>query len=160
MWRWPWGLPIAGIYSKDCANNTDSCILKIVFPKGHRKREDPHVQIRPISSFHWIWRRPTVLLHSLCGTLWRRADPLFLRGRILGIHSLSSQPAPGKSGSDETTTPRTMWETELPEMAHCPPDSVQGHHRPEAVYSQRHGNLSVLLLKAIPSSSNTQSTFN
>ena len=73
MWRWPQGLPIAGIYSKDRAN-MDSCILKIVFPKGCGKIEDPCVQIRPISSFHWIWRRPGVLLHPFCG-IPQRADP-------------------------------------------------------------------------------------
>lgn len=44
--------------------------------------------------------------------------PVFLQELILGIHSFSSQPAPGKSGLDETATPRTMWEMELPEMGH------------------------------------------
>ena len=48
MWRWPQGLPIGGIYSKDCVN-VDSCILKIVFPKGCRKREDLYVQITQLS---------------------------------------------------------------------------------------------------------------
>lgn len=135
MWRWPQGLSIAGIYSKDRVI-MDSCILKIVFPKEHRKREDPRVQIRPISCFHWIRRRPGVLLHPLSG-IPRRADPLLRMctslpaGVYLDMHSLSSQPAPGL---DETTTLRTTWETELPEMGHGPPDLVQGPHRPEALY--------------------------
>jgi len=85
--------------------------------------------------------------------------PAFLQEHILDIRSFSSQPAPGKSGLDETTTPRTTWKTELPGMGHWPPDLVQWYHGPEAVYSQRHGNPSVLLLKATLSSSNTQSTF-
>lgn len=122
MWRWLQYLPTTGIYSKDCGN-TDSCILKTVFPIGHHQRRFlcPNKACKQLS-FNLEEAKITA-----SPTLWH---PIESRSTTPHMHQPSCRSASWtcaspptslhQSGLDETATPRTMWEMELPEMGYWP----------------------------------------